>query len=501
MATESKPNVLLICTDHWPGSLLGCAGFEEVMTPTLDQLAANGVRFTNAYSECPVCVPARRTLMTSLKPQSHGMLSNGSMPMPPVPTLAQCFGDAGYQCMAVGKLHVQPQRQRLGFDDVLLDEEGRGHEGCRADDYELFLADHGHAGQRFAGGMCNNEYMWRPWHLDEKLHVTNWAAQQMARQIIRRDPTRPAFWYLSFSHPHPPLTPLRDYLEMYRDVEVPDPYCGDWAGCGPEEMAPAILREWQSQRDTGRNFTPQQIRAIRRAFYAQCTHIDHQLRVVLGTLLQEGLGNNTIIAFTADHGDMLGNHQFWAKHWMYEDSARVPLIIAGTQRQCDDGTVGHHRVADRLVGLADVMPTLLNLAGLDVPTHCQGRAIFRDDAPEYLYGVWGAASGAEGAAVTRMIRDPRFKLVYYPEGNLMQLFDMQADPHELHDLGADPAYAGQLARLAQLLVEQLCGDELNWVKDGALVGFPASSPVQPKPSRGYSGQRAPHMPTPNVRQR
>lgn len=151
MNESSRPNVLLICADHWPGSLLGCAGHPAVMTPTLDQIAANGIRFPNTYSECPVCVPARRTLMTSLKPHSHGMLSNNDMPMPDVPTMAQCFRDAGYQAYAVGKLHASPQRQRLGFDDVILDEEGRGHEGIGADDYELYLADHGHAGERFAG--------------------------------------------------------------------------------------------------------------------------------------------------------------------------------------------------------------------------------------------------------------------------------------------------------------------------------------------------------------
>ena len=86
---DDRPNVLLICTDHWPGSLLGCADHPAIRTPTLDQLAANGVRFPNAYSECPVCVPARRTLTSGLTPHSHGMLSNGSMPMPEVPTVAQ----------------------------------------------------------------------------------------------------------------------------------------------------------------------------------------------------------------------------------------------------------------------------------------------------------------------------------------------------------------------------------------------------------------------------
>nr|MDA3873920.1 sulfatase-like hydrolase/transferase [Kiritimatiellia bacterium] len=263
----SPPNVLLVCTDHWMGSLLGCAGHPTVRTPTLDQLAANGVRFPNTYSECPVCVPARRTLLTGLTPHTHGVLKNSGEPMPDVPTLAQTFRDAGYQTTAVGKLHVNPQRQRLGFDEVILDEEGR----AESDDYALFLSDHGHRGERFAGGMCNNEYMWRPWHLEERLHVTNWAAQEMSRQIIRRDPLRPGFWYLSFSHPHPPLAPLQAYLDVYRHADIPLPDIGEWASLSEDELDVAIQREIQNVRDLGRDVPEKELVAIRRAFYALCT--------------------------------------------------------------------------------------------------------------------------------------------------------------------------------------------------------------------------------------
>src|SRR5688500_12805117 len=113
------PNVLLITGDHWPASFLGAAGHPVVQTPTLDQLARNGVRFTRAYSECPVCIPARRTLMTGTSPRAHGDRVFGEqLPMPDVPTLAQTFRDAGYQAYAVGKQHVYPQRRRIGFDDV-----------------------------------------------------------------------------------------------------------------------------------------------------------------------------------------------------------------------------------------------------------------------------------------------------------------------------------------------------------------------------------------------
>jgi arylsulfatase A-like enzyme len=491
----SKPNVLLICTDHWPGSLLGCAGHPTIHTPTLDDLARNGILFRNAYSECPVCVPARRTLMTGLLPRSHGMLQNAHMPMPDVPTLAACFGRAGYQTSAVGKLHVQPQRQRIGFDEVLLDEEGRGKEGAIQDDYELFLGDHGYPGQRFAGGMNNNEYVWRPWHLPERFHVTGWAASMMARQIRRRDPLRPGFWYLSFSHPHPPQAPLQAYLDLYREFEPPEPHIGDWAR--PREGMPSALRA-ETHRLAHWNERPDQIRAIRRAFYAQCTHIDHQIRMVIGTLREEGLLDDTIVCFTADHGDMLGNHRMWAKHQMYDDSNRVPLILMGTRGQMLDGTVGHHRADDRLVGLADLMPTLLELAGLPVPAHVEGRSIVAGDGRELIHGLWGGGP-AEGMSPTRMVRDARYKLVYYPVGNVVQLFDMVEDPREMRDLADDSAHSEVRRRLERemALFLRASDEDAEWVDGDRLVGLPEGD-QSPRLNRGLSGQRGLHWPPPAV---
>jgi arylsulfatase A-like enzyme len=162
-----RPNVLLITTDHWPAALLGSAGQHVIQTPTLDQLARSGVRFSNAYSECPVCIPARRTLMTGTPPKIHGDRTfQTTLEMPDLPTLAQTFRDADYQAIGVGKLHVYPQRNRIGFDEVILAEEGRPGWGV-TDDYEIFLGDQGFAGRQFDHGMSNNEYVIRPWHLPE----------------------------------------------------------------------------------------------------------------------------------------------------------------------------------------------------------------------------------------------------------------------------------------------------------------------------------------------
>ena len=482
-----RPHVLLISADHWPAELLGEAGHPDILTPTLDDLARSGVRFRNAYSECPVCIPARRTLMTGVSPRTHGDRDFGeTKPMPSLPTMAQTFRDAGYQAYAVGKLHVYPQRNRIGFDDVILDEEGRTQYGV-IDDYELFLADRGYPGRQFDHGMSNNDYVVRPWHLTEELHATNWATHQIVRTIKRRDPDRPAFWFLSYRHPHPPIVPLEMYLQMYRDLVLRWPVEGSW--CRNE--LPYLL---QAVRRRSSHMGPRHVRDALRAFYALCTHIDHQLRVVIGTLREEALLDDTVICFTSDHGDMLGRHGMWAKRLFYEPSAKIPMILVGAER---DGRIGHRQVDDRLVGWQDVMPTLLDLAGIKVPGSVEGRSMLGDWKREWLYGEVG-----EGDHATRMIRKGQFKLIYYPAGNVRQLFDVEADPLELKDLSGHEHYEGVLAELSAILVGELYGDDEEWARGGRLHGLPARR-FRLGPNRGLSSQRGHHWPPPpktNMRQ-
>ncbi len=475
-----RPHVLLISTDHWPAELLGEAGHPDILTPTLDELARSGVRFRNAYSECPVCIPARRTLMTGVCPRTHGDRDFGeTMPMPSLPTMAQTFRDAGYQAYAVGKLHVYPQRNRIGFGDVILDEEGRTQYGV-VDDYELFLADQGYAGRHFDHGMSNNDYVVRPWHLPEELHATNWATQQMVRAIKRRNPGKPAFWFLSYRHPRPPIVPLETYLKTYRDVDLRWPTEGSWC----RDELPYLL---QAVRGRSAHMGPRQVRDALPAFYALCTHIDHQLRVVIGTLREEALLDSTVICFTSDHGDMLGRHGMWAKRLFYEPSANIPMILVGTE---GDRRVGHRRVDDRLVGWQDVMPTLLDLAGIESPVSVEGGSMIGDWQRDWLYGEVG-----EGDHATRMIRKGRFKLIYYPAGNVRQLFDLEADPLELKDLSWDQNHEAVLEELSAILIRQLYAGDEEWASDGRLQGRPART-FHPGPNRGLSSQRGHHWPPP-----
>ena len=182
---KKRYNVLFIQVDQWGEKFLNFTGNDKIMTPTINQLARDGVTYSNCYSTCPVCIPARRSLMTGLFPKAHGdRVYSDRMKMPSVTTLAEAFHQAGYHTMAVGKLHVYPQRNRIGFQDVILQEEGR-YEFGGPDDYQIWLGENGYIGQEFLHGMGNNTYYTRTWPLGENAHPTTWATGQMVKQIKR----------------------------------------------------------------------------------------------------------------------------------------------------------------------------------------------------------------------------------------------------------------------------------------------------------------------------
>ncbi|TKI05516.1 sulfatase-like hydrolase/transferase [Martelella alba] len=476
---QPRPNVLFISVDQWPGHLFGFAGNRTIDTPTLDNLARNGVYYPNAFAECPICIPARRSMMTGTSPRRHGdRLFQPALPMPPLPTLAKTFVNAGYQALATGKLHVYPPRDRIGFEEAFIAEEGRSHLGG-VDDYEIFLAEQGHAGEQFMHGMSNNEYSWRTWHLEEKLHVTNWITATAAKHIRRRDPTRPAFWHVSYTHPHPPITPLAAYFERYRHRDMEKPQRGSWSDRENLPYALKMARQlWPALSDA-------QYADMRRAFYAQCTHIDHQIRLLIGSLREEGILDNTVILFTSDHGDLLGDHHLFAKRYLYQGSAQIPMILvecasAPEQRR--------NRIDHRLVGLQDIMPTLLSLCGIPVPESCEGLSMAGSVTRESLY-----CEALGGPLATRMITDGRFKLIWYPAGNHFQLFDLGKDPHELTDIYAQAEYGDIGGALRTRLRRELYGEDLQWVDGEQFIGC-AEPAVTAPANRGLSGQRGIHYP-------
>jgi arylsulfatase A-like enzyme len=301
----------------------------------------------------------------------------------------------------------------------------------------------------------------------------------MCRTIRRRDSSKPGFWYLSFCAPHPPVTPLQAYLELYRDAPLEEPATGDWSR--DFDRLPYHIKKLSNPDLLAIVQAPKHALDLsRRAYYATLTHIDHQIRLVIGYLRENRLLDNTIVVFTSDHGHMVGEHGLWCMTPFYEMSAKIPLVIVPAT---GDERLKAGAIDGRLADFGDIMPTLLDLAGLPIPDHVDQLSLVGEQERSHLYGEHG-----EGTAAMRMIRSGRHKLIYYPVGNRRQLFDIEADPRECDDLAGEPAHGAVLAELEKLLVGELYGEDLGWLKGGELVGLPEVEYV-PAPDRNLRNQR------------
>jgi arylsulfatase len=469
-----QPNIVLICVDQWRGDALGAEGHRVIDTPYLDQLASAGVRCRRAYAATPSCIPARAALYTGLSQRTHGRVGyRDGVPWNYPCTVAGEFAKGGYQTQAVGKMHVHPARSLMGFHHVDLHdgfmhfERDRSRDVERVDDYLPWLRQRaGHDQDYFDHGVNCNSYTPRPWDKDEYLHPTNWVVHRSIDFLRRRDTTKPFFLFASFHRPHPPLDPPAWAYEQYLAEDIPEPVIGDWA-----EALTEPRRNDGQPNQTPKRWPKAKIDRARAAYYGHLTHIDHQLNRLFEVLNEFGELNNTWICFVSDHGDMLGDHYMYAKAVPYEGSARVPLILKGP----NGAQINRGSTIDQPIELRDVMPTLLDCAGLPIPDQVEGRSILplaRGESTDWratLHGehVWAGESN-------HYITDGRWKYIWYSGSGIEQLFDLQDDPQELHDLSA--AQTDQTQRLRQCLIDELAGREEGFVADGQLV---TGCPVDP----------------------
>ena len=453
---------MLVCVDQMRADAMGVAGNEAVDTPNLDDIARGGYRFPRAYSATPTCVPARVALLTGKSPTLHGRYGYRegiSFPDAYPVTLPSVLREHGYQTYAVGKMHVFPDRARCGFDEVQLHDgflhtQRRLDRGPRDDYVEFLRAETGdpRADHQETGIGCN-ALTARPWEREERLHPTRWVADQSLRFLERRDPTRPFFLYMSFHRPHAPFDPPGWLWEKYRERDFGERPVGDWVSRFDEHRRDhGSEAEFGAQKDS----VHQQVRA---GYHGSIEFIDMQLNRLRETLSDQGLLEDTVIVFVSDHGDMMGDHDMYRKSVGYEGSARVPLIVHVPPRW-REGWNEPETIAE----LRDVMPTLLGLADVPVPEGVDGIDL-RTGTREHLHGEH--VIGSLGRHSMQWIRSARHKYVWFSGDGHEQLFDLEEDPQELHDLaGEEPA---ELARHRALLIEELTGREEGFVADGRLV--------------------------------
>lgn len=445
---EERPNVVLIMTDQQRGDCVGLDpnAPEGLQTPNLDWLGGTGAFFGRGYSECPSCIPARRSLMTGTAPASNGVVGFQGTEWHPKHTLAGELSRAGYQTEMIGKLHLSPMRKRYGFEHMQLADSTRGREN----DYVDWLQEH-HGRTEVDPGMAHgispNGWVGRPHHLPEEQMHTFWCVDRAMAFLKKRDPSTPFFLNLSFIDPHPPLTPPGVYYDRYINRALPEPVVGDWAAqydAPPKGLDPDASEICLSAHD---------MQCARAAYYGMVNFIDDQI----GRLIQfeRGLLNDCLVIFTSDHGEMLGDHHLFRKTWPFEASARVPFLIRPPRSWGAPESV----TCRTPVGLQDIMPTILDACGLELPETCTGRSLMpvvrgeSDGVRDVLHGEHSGCYAYEHG--NHFVTDGRYKYVWFTQAGREHLFDLDEDPHELRDLsmaeGADELLSPWRKRLIRFL--------------------------------------------------
>ncbi|MDP0498299.1 MAG: arylsulfatase [Verrucomicrobiota bacterium JB024] len=462
-----KPHIILINVDQWRGDCLGIEDHPTVRTPYLDSLAQEGARFGRAYAATPSCIPARAALHTGLTPRSHGRVGyQDGVPWNYPVTLAGEFTRHGYQTQAVGKMHAYPERERLGFENVLL-HDGYMHFGRRrdrtwesVDDYVPWLRERfSPDADYFEHGLNCNALTARPWDKPEHLHPTNWVVTQSINFLTRRDPRRPFFLYLSFHRPHPPLDPPAWAFEQCLDMPMTDPPVGDWT-----DIFQSTHTSHRADLNAGL-LKPDQLRLARAGYYGHLLHIDHQINRFLEALEEFSLHRDCYVCFVSDHGELLGDHHLYRKFLPYEGSSRVPLILKGPPG-C--GIQAGSRINEP-VELRDVMPTLLSCAGLPVPDVVEGRSFLplaRGETADWRTHLHGEHISF-GDSSTQWLTDGHEKYIWFSQWDREQLFDLDEDPDELHDLST--TRPGRTAHWRQVLIKELEGREEGFTDSQRLI--------------------------------
>jgi arylsulfatase len=447
MKTTNPPrrtNILVIMPDTFRGDSLACAGHPAVQTPNLDRLAGMGVRFDNAYSSSPICMPARSNCISGLYCHNTGQWSNyGHLPAG-TRTYMSLLRENGYRTAHIGKSHYYPHSnaragekaphlddekpfmQSLGHEDV-LETTGPwatvGTDSILSDRWrdrdmlDLFRDDYGKRAE--VGPFAAT---W-PSPLPEEEHMDTFVGRTATNYLRDYDDDRPFAVFVGIGGPHDPWDPPQAWADRFKEVEVPEPIppteAEAWLGDAAREFHASMMGEpaddatWKS---------------IRRLYYAKIAHLDSLVGEILDTLEEKGELDNTAIVFWSDHGDRLCDRGKVHKSVYYDESARVPLILRLP------GNPGAGTACDSIVSINDIFPTVLDAAGMD-PVDCFGTSLVpatADVGTSFHDAVFSEIDNTGGR--TTMIRTPRHKLVINAQADTLQLFDMQDDPQELQNL-------------------------------------------------------------------
>ncbi len=449
-----RPNIIFINTDQQRYETINALGFDYVDTPNLDRLVNEGVNFSKCYVNSPVCGPTRASLFSGLSPHNSGALHNGSRWNDSWVTL---LNDAGYHCVNVGKMHTGPMGAPWGFHErYIVENKDRSAMPVKYLD-ELDKAILAHrlekpTGTSYARDFPDYEeregaYEWPlPDHLHPDIFVGETAVRWLDLSYGQYSIDKPLFLEIGFPGPHPPYDPTAEFAEKYLEREYPI------LPVTQEDMdsQPRGLQGFrQGHRDfdfDSVSFSPHasdENRHRQRAYYmANMEMIDAQVGDILDSLERNGLLENSVVMFTSDHGDNLGDHGISQKWNMYEQSVHVPAVVWSPGR-----FEGGRDVPD-FYQWFDFGPTMLELAGVKAPRHYEAISMLpalQGDAEASgrtrVFAEIARDQVMQSIEYAIMVRDERWKCVEYLGDNIGQLFDLENDPDELQNLWGDPEHA------------------------------------------------------------
>jgi len=460
-----KPNILLIMCDQMRPDAMGCAGNHVIQTPNLDTLAATGVNFANAYTPYPVCEPARASITTGMYPHkclAFNEESGGEEIGKEFPVLGTELSNLGYSTYAMGKLHYHPYtppgRPKVthGIQTVEFAESGRWanmYNGAAGlEDYLDYLHTVGWGGYSRPLAIGNNDIFPAVSPLPQEHYVDSWVAGRSIahmQQHLEDTPDKPFFMWASFPKPHSPYDPPRPYDAMYDPRGIPAP-TGTIDDIQSRGLDDAFAKYYKYHWDTVSDAAKQVILAH---YYGLISFQDKQVGRMLEFLESAGIRDNTVVIFTSDHGDMMGDFGLYFKTLMYRASVNVPFIVSYPNAW------PANVVSDELVGLQDIFPTLLAFAGkqqkdtdgLDLTPIINGGEKGRDTYVAYF------CTGENPDGMRIMIANKEHKYIYNVCGGVEELYDMKNDVQELHNLADIPEHAAKSNEMRTRL-QKWCAD-------------------------------------------
>ncbi|WP_372572286.1 sulfatase family protein [Ruegeria jejuensis] len=445
--SDTRPNIVLIITDQQRFDTIAAHGHGHMNTPNLDRLAREGVSFDQCHITAASCVPSRASLFTGYYPHVTGILENEQVWSN---TWVKDLNEAGYTCVNVGKMHTNPFTADAGFDERFnVENKDRYLQGrWYFDEWDKALAANGLVKQQREHYRKRDDYGQRlgafEWELPEELHSDVFVGNFSKWWLDTKPKTTPLFMQIGFPGPHPPYDPTQKYADMYMgrdDIPMPKVSQQDLDG-QPSYLEAKRVHDAEVDHDSilwNPDRTPEDEHRMRAYYYANVSMIDTCVGEIMEALDSNDY-DDTVVIFTSDHGDCLGDHGVSQKWSMYDVVTRVPLIVWSPKRFAGGRTV------EGLCQLFDLGPTILELAGVEPASDMEARSLvpaLKDEDWEARSEVFCEQAGdmvMTGADFITMIRDERWKLVHLLGTDEGQLFDMENDPDEMENLWLRPEH-------------------------------------------------------------